>query len=70
MTNGPIERSATPDENPYRKGSARWKIMERRLAEKRKAEAAAAAAAAKAKEEKPKEDTSKRREYLDKQIDG
>jgi len=68
MTNGPIERSATPDENPYRKGSARWKIMERRLAEKRKAEAAAAAA--KAKEEKPKEDTSKRREYLDKQIDG
>jgi len=68
MTNGPIERSATPDENPYKKGSARWKIMERRLAEKRKAEAAAAAA--KAKEEKPKEDTSKRREYLDKQIDG
>ena len=64
MTNGPIKRSNQPI-NPYPKGSARYKLWERREADRRKKEAA---------EEKPKkktkEDKSERRKYLDEQIEG
>ena len=65
MANGPIERSDKPDENPYKKGTARWRITEKRLAAERKAEAEK-----KKKKKKTPEDKSKRRKYLDEQIEG
>ena len=65
MTNGPNKTSSNPDIlNPYPKGSARWRITEKRLAAERKA-----AAAKKKKKKKTPKDTSKRRKYLDEQID-
>ncbi len=65
MTNGPNESSKDPKilDNPYPKGSARYKLKQRQLDKQRKEEAA------KKKKKTPK-DKSKRRKYLDEQIDG
>ena len=67
MTNGPNEKSNDPSilDNPYPKGSARWKMKQRQLNEERKR-----TREAEAKKPKPKEDKSKRRKYLDEKIDG
>lgn len=66
MTSGPNDKSNDPKilENPYPKGSARYKLKQREIDKRRKEEAA------KKPRPKTKEDKSKRRKYLDEQIDG
>ena len=66
MTNGPNESSESHEllENPYPKGSARWKLKKRQLDKKRKAEAE------RRKANPPqKEDKSKRRKAIDDYLD-
>ena len=63
MTNGPNEKGGKEViENPYPKGSARYKMKQRQINDRKKKEAAKP-------KPKPKEDKTKRRSYLDKQID-
>ena len=68
MTNGPNETSTNPNilDNPYPRGSARWKLKKRQLDARRKK----ARDAADKRKPEVKEDKSKRRKYLDEQIDG
>jgi len=64
MTNGPIDRSNAP-QNPYPKGSALYKLWERREADRRAAEL-------KKKKKKKKvtpKDDSNRRKSIDKYLD-
>lgn len=58
MTNGPIDRSGSSDHlnNPYKRGTARYRLWARREADKRKKNKP---------KPKTKKDTSKRRKHID-----